>query len=572
MRGKGFDEVECVLLQRLLIALDVTLTECQGDLNRLNEKKGDGHDGQKIPLPQKDTVRFFSEIDMKSVREAIYARLHSLLELCPPRESGKRLALLAALDEAQILDEFISPEENVGGARYGLRVLRQLQVLAYKETEQQCLLLPIATGIRPTVSLSSRTEGENIHVGLKKDDAAHVSENDFRTIVYDHIKDLSPNPKFHVGKAVTLLTAAFYPCVRNMLAWKVGNAVKPINEAIKIPHDVAIKILMADFARTSGLDNVSLATLNLATVELDLIPHGIPVTRIERGKAQPLVHFSVFGPLYDRIVNNGRALPHLPLGTVDINDNWKKFEERMFQIFGLFMSLFCDPRALNAKKFRTILHRVIRQWLPEDAFELGDECYESFDESKFHYLPFAEHTNHEDACKGRIFEDVLSPLTKLQQDCAAWMCFGGEAPVDYMLFVRREGNRMEVRYGDAKHHTPRKKDQKAEKGDGLAAASCKGATARGRASLESTLRSQQGEVVAKAKTVHAGLKRELGKRGLILDAFDEKHVLLFTNVPTEEAVSPKTFCWSSWTPFVFQSIFAKKRKGKTLSAHGYQAV
>ena len=37
MRGKGFDEVECVLLQRLLIALDVTLTECQGDLNRLNE-------------------------------------------------------------------------------------------------------------------------------------------------------------------------------------------------------------------------------------------------------------------------------------------------------------------------------------------------------------------------------------------------------------------------------------------------------------------------------------------------------------------------------------------------------
>ena len=280
--------------------------------------------------------------------------------------------------------------------------------------------------------------------------------------------------------------------------------MKPINAAIKIPHDVAVKILVADFARTSGLDNVSLATLNLATVELDLIPDGIPVTRIECDKAQPLVHFSVFGPLYNCIVNDGRALPRLPLGTVDINDNWKKFEERMFQIFGLFMSLFCDPRVRNAKKFRTLLHRVINEWLPKDAFELGDECYESFDESKFHYLPFAEHTNHEDACKGRIFEDVLSPLTKLHQDCAAWMCFGGEAPVDYMLFVRREGNRMEVRYGDAKHHTPRKKDPKAEKGDGLAAGSCKGVTARGRTSLESTLRSQQGEVVAKAKMVHAG--------------------------------------------------------------------
>ena len=51
--------------------------------------------------------------------------------------------------------------------------------------------------------------------------------------------------------------------------------------------------------------------------------------------------------------------------------------------------------------------------------------------------------------------------------------------------------------------------------------------------------------------VHAGLKEKLGKRGLILDAFEKKHVLLFTNVPTKKAVSPDTFRWSSWTPFVF---------------------
>ena len=179
-RGKDFDEVECVLLQRLLIALDVTLTECQGDLNRLNEVR---HDGQKIPLPQEDTVRFFSEIDKGSVRGAIYARLRSLLELCPQRESGKRLVVLVALDEAQLLDDLISPskdpDKKSGGARYGLRVLRRLQVLAYKKTEQQCLLLPIATGIRPTVSLSSPTEGENKNVGESKDDAAHVSEDAF---------------------------------------------------------------------------------------------------------------------------------------------------------------------------------------------------------------------------------------------------------------------------------------------------------------------------------------------------------------------------------------------------------
>ena len=219
MRGKGFHEVECVLLQRLLIALDVTLTECQGDLNRLNEE---GHDGQKIPLPRRGaipTFEFFNVIDIDSVRGAIYARLSSLLELC--HQNGRlRLVVLVALDEAQLLDDLISPskdpdKKSVAGARYGLRVLRQLQVLAYKETEQQCLLLPIATGIRPSVSLSSPTEGENKNVGESKDDAAHVSFDHFRTIVYEHIiKDLSPDPKFHVGMAVTLLTAAFYPCGR----------------------------------------------------------------------------------------------------------------------------------------------------------------------------------------------------------------------------------------------------------------------------------------------------------------------------------------------------------------------
>ena len=235
----------------------------------------------------------------------------------------------------------------------------------------------------------------------------------------------------------------------------------------------------------------------------------------------------------------------------------------MFQIFGLFMSIFCDPRAPDAKEFRTVLHPRIQAWLPEDAYKLGDECRGWFVESKFHYLPFAKLTNHGKACNGPIFEDVLSPLTKLQQDCAAWMCFGGEAPADYMLFVRREGNRMEVRYGDAKHHTLRKNALPSEHGDGLAAAPCKGVTpydAQHDASLENKLRSQQREVVAKARMVHAGLKEQLGKRGLILEDFHEKHVLLFTNVPIEEAVSPNTFCWSSWTPFVFQSFFAKKRK------------
>lgn len=51
--------------------------------------------------------------------------------------------------------------------------------------------------------------------------------------------------------------------------------------------------------------------------------------------------------------------------------------------------------------------------------------------------------------------------------------------------------------------------------------------------------------------IHAGLKKEF-KLGLNLDAFNKnKHVLFFMSVPNETAVSPKTFCWFPWTPFLF---------------------
>ena len=152
-------------------------------------------------------------------------------------------------------------------------------------------------------------------------------------------------------------------------------------------------------------------------------------------------------------------------------------------------------------------------------------CEDFIHDSKLHYLPFAKRTNHKDAFKGPIFKRVLSSILKLKKDCGCWMRFGGEAPIDYMLFVRREGNRMEVRYGDAKHYTLRKKDPKAEPRDGLAAASCKGVTpydADHLASLQNKLRSQHDGLVKKAREVHAGLKEGLGKLSLSLDAFKKK--------------------------------------------------
>ena len=230
----------------------------------------------------------------------------------------------------------------------------------------------------------------------------------------------------------------------------------------------------------------------------------------------------------------------------------------MFLVFGLFMSIFCDPCEPTGR-LRTIVDSLINRWLPNDTWMLRDRCHDFLNEckSKSHYLPFDDRkTTLKDACNGPIFEDVLSRILNLQKDCGVWMRFGGEAPV----FVRREGNRMEVRYGDAKHYTLRKKDPKAEPRNCLAAASCKGVTPYdaslwkcalampNTASHETTMAC---DLVAKARMVHAGLKKQLRKHGLSLEKFDKSHVLLFTNVPTEEAVSPKTFCWSPWTPFVF---------------------
>ena len=69
---------------------------------------------------------------MESVKEAVYARLSSSVNLCLKRKKGQRLVVLFALDEAQFLDRLIHPDAEGGGARYGLRVLRQLQFLPTK--------------------------------------------------------------------------------------------------------------------------------------------------------------------------------------------------------------------------------------------------------------------------------------------------------------------------------------------------------------------------------------------------------------------------------------------------------
>ena len=37
-----------------------------------------------------------------------------------------------------------------------------------------------------------------------------------------------------------------------------------------------------------------------------------------------------------------------------------------------------------------------------------------------------------------FFEGVLDRILKLKKDCGFWMRFGGEAPIDYMLFVGGE--------------------------------------------------------------------------------------------------------------------------------------
>ena len=78
-----------------------------------------------------------------------------------------------------------------------------------------------------------------------------------------------------------------------MLEWKGGSIEVPLID-LKITHDVAVEILMADFARTSK------APLHLAysAVAVESIPQQIPVVCFEGGVAQPLVHFPLFGSIW----------------------------------------------------------------------------------------------------------------------------------------------------------------------------------------------------------------------------------------------------------------------------------
>ena len=106
--------------------------------------------------------------DTTATRDLLLEKVEGCLRaLADARKAAeqKPLALLVAVDEGQKLDVVAGCEpddEDGGGARWALRVLRELQ-----RTALSCgvALLPICTGINPEVSLRDDTDGMNMVLG-----------------------------------------------------------------------------------------------------------------------------------------------------------------------------------------------------------------------------------------------------------------------------------------------------------------------------------------------------------------------------------------------------------------------
>ena len=119
------------------------------------------------------------------------------------------------VDEAQDLDKLLEPTENGGGARCALRILRELQLGLFDATGGNVVVLPLAIGIRPEVSIVEGTLGKLVAVGMTGDEAL-LSRKDFYALaatIFDRIPSvagLSPKEK-------TFLAALHYPHVRSLL-------------------------------------------------------------------------------------------------------------------------------------------------------------------------------------------------------------------------------------------------------------------------------------------------------------------------------------------------------------------
>eukprot|EP01059_Diplonema_ambulator_P034211 TRINITY_DN754_c0_g1_i6.p1 TRINITY_DN754_c0_g1~~TRINITY_DN754_c0_g1_i6.p1 ORF type:complete len:432 (+),score=93.04 TRINITY_DN754_c0_g1_i6:88-1296(+) len=179
-----------LIARRLLAVVRGLVNAADEDLRNLDTENG----VQKCSLPSEFWGSFVKSVDFAISEEQARDELEEQLKHLKTLSQDKMLVLLVAVDEAQELDRLVAPDqqEGTGGARFALRYLRVLQQDCYNATS--VLVLPMAIGINPEVSLGPQTTGKNIV--LEGEGVVMLTHEDFKTLALD-LLHRAPETEYH---------------------------------------------------------------------------------------------------------------------------------------------------------------------------------------------------------------------------------------------------------------------------------------------------------------------------------------------------------------------------------------
>ena len=525
-----------IVLQRLLLVLDgmCQLAASLTDLDTLQDSC------QRMPQPggfPLSPYEFKPVDDDEQLTEDIVDRLRHLNGMRAPSATG--LVVLVAVDDVQILDDLVKPDGDVGGARFALRALRQMQCAVARTTlaARRVLLLPIATGIEARTAQATATEGMNLAIGLEPD-AACLTFEDFMQLTGRFLFRLSKSP-LDLGR-IPHVAAAHYPCARSLIkcpqasptSW--GGLDPAPSEHGLLADNRAFEVILAAFDQKPVPFRLPL-----------VIPVRHVGTRVD-DDAHPIMCFTLWKSLHCAINQHRVAIHQAPLvpvpfesvhavGDAKLTDH--TFEALAFATWGYFMSVFCAPSA----RLPETLHLRLQSWLPAFQFQLVSSTVLEFPKSHAH--PFDKADDVDKVIAGALNHALKQLIGGLHPGQAAWCLLGGSGPLDCVLVARHPSDpSVSIRVADSK-----RRDDNDE------------ASAVTAAKLRSPEQepADVSQLQEKARQLYAGLTRVLPQvfgGAVTVEAFADHHVLIFTNAtsrPEAIALSPSTFEWLPWSAFLF---------------------
>ena len=407
----------------------------------------------------------------------------------------KPLALLVAVDEGQELDELAGcePDSKGGGARWALRVLRELQ-----RTALSCgvALLPICTGINPEVSLGDGTGGKNVVLG--EAGAVVMLPNEWKDFCEERLG------KKTEGFVCRPAVHAFYA-----LLWPRARHVANITSIEQLQTEQAALVWDGCDAR---------AVLKAAA---DQVKHAAPQNMVRYGDVPVvdycmLTHFSQalsLQPLFNAAPLDIILMQAKPLSLVDLYHTVTQhdaFEAFAFNVFVAFAVYFYHEQPDQKYVPVSRCTEQLTNWMPKGpaTFKFCGMPHDP----KHNAHPFT--LDRDSSVLSEQFEETLGRLQKM--DDAILLHCGGEAKIDFLLLkviAVDEGSKvctLTARYADAKHIEPAEaqlRDQPA-------------AFFTGAKGLQ--------DITSKAMTTHTMLTSALPPR-FTLSAFQARHVLMVTN-------------------------------------------